>query len=55
MRIAYSECMSVALNIQHAKRVRHIVGCGLLGCSLSVLIILQTTRFSEEKLLNIRF
>jgi hypothetical protein len=27
--IAYSECMFVALVIQHAMRMRHIVVCGL--------------------------
>jgi len=27
--VAYSECVSVALVIQHAMRTRHIVSCGL--------------------------
>jgi hypothetical protein len=31
--ITYSECLSVALVIQHAARMRHIVICGLPGCT----------------------
>jgi len=31
--IAYSECVFVALGIQHAKRIRLIVICGLSGCA----------------------
>jgi len=32
--ITYSECMSVALVIQHAKRMRRIVACGLSGSTV---------------------
>jgi len=32
MVITYSECVSVALAIQHAMRMRRIVICGLSGC-----------------------
>jgi len=31
IRVTYSECVSVALVIQHGKRMRHIVSCELSG------------------------
>jgi len=37
--ITYSECVSVAFVVQHAKRVRHIVICGLSGAIIFVHII----------------
>ena len=38
--ITYSECVSVAYVIQHEMRMRHIVICGLSGCTKLFYIIL---------------
>jgi hypothetical protein len=35
----YSECIFVALIIQHAMRMRHVVICGLSGSTLFFYII----------------
>jgi hypothetical protein len=37
--ITYFECVSVALGIQHAKRMRHIVICGFSGSTKFIHII----------------
>ena len=47
--ITYSECVFVALVIQHAMCMRHIVMCGLPGSTLFIYVISQTARFSKKK------
>jgi len=39
--ITYSECVFVALGIQHAKSMRHIVICGFSGSTKFIHIISQ--------------
>jgi hypothetical protein len=41
MSITYSECVFVALGIQHAMRVRYIVICGLSGSTVFFHIMTQ--------------
>jgi len=48
----YSECVSVALVIKHAKRTRHIVICGLSGSTIFFLHYLINGTIFEKKLLN---
>jgi hypothetical protein len=53
--ITFPEHVFVALFIHHAKRIRHIVICGLSVCLYNIFhIISQTARFSEKKLLNVQ-
>ena len=37
--ITYSVCVCVSLGIQHSVRMRHIVICGMLGCTVFFHII----------------
>ena len=39
VRMTYSECVLVVLAIQHAMRKRHIIICGLSGCTILLHII----------------
>jgi len=44
--ITYSECVFVALGIQRAMRMRHIVICGPSGCAIFFHIVSSKARFS---------
>ena len=63
INVAYSESVFVALGMQHAMSMRHIVMCGLLACTLFFHIFSQTeisdtsywTQNFGHKLLNTEF
>ena len=46
--IAYSECVRVALGIQHAIRMHHIVICGLPGCLVFLRLSHKRPDFRKE-------
>ena len=52
--IAYSECLFVVVDIQHAMRMSHIVICGLPRSTIFCHFISYTVRFSEKRLLNMQ-
>jgi hypothetical protein len=52
MTITYSECASVALVIEHAKRMRVVVICDPSGFITVFHIISETARFQKEKLIE---
>jgi hypothetical protein len=49
INITYSECLSVALVIQQAKHIRHIVICGLSCCTIFFHVISQTVWLCAKK------
>jgi hypothetical protein len=52
--IIYSECAFVALVIQPAMRMSHIVICGLPGCTKVTHYLINGTIFERKYLLNIK-
>jgi len=52
MSTAYSECVFVALGIQHAMRMRHIVICGLPRTITFCHISHKRQDFRKIKLMN---
>jgi len=52
MRITYSDCVFVALVIQHAMHMRHIAICGLQAVQYFCTLSYKRQDFRKEKLLN---
>jgi len=50
--IIYSECMSVALSIQHAMRMCHIIVCGVSGSIIPFHNIAQTAQLLKRKVIE---
>ena len=52
MSITYSECVFVALVIQHEVRMSHFILCGLSASTVFFHIISITVRFSKKKVIE---
>ena len=52
--ITYYECVFVALGIEHAMRMCHIVICGLRGSTVFFHIISQTARFKKKSVIGLK-
>jgi hypothetical protein len=47
--MTYSECLCVALGIRHAMCMRHIVICGLSGCTVFFTLSRKRQDFQKKK------
>ena len=53
-QITYYECVFLALGMQHAILMRHIVTCGLTVCTIFLRIVSETVQLLQKKLLNLK-
>jgi hypothetical protein len=54
INIAYSQCVSLALVIRHAKCMLHIAICGLSGSTKNFPHCHKRHHFREKKILNVK-
>ena len=55
INITYSEWVFVALSIQHAMNLQHIITCSLSSSKIFFHIISKRVRFFRKELLNIKY